>query len=214
MTNKTTGAELWIFILALVLTGDSFSADQAQSGGERAVEFSKLFSRSPLVRRNSQVELKTERERLAPELVAIIEKLSVNPEPRQYEGELHLAVELAGVWKVEEAVDVLVKLIDFELDRRSFPDGDKLPQSAFFPAASALADINGPIVAQAVLFMLESNDKPRRARLGVWVLYKCFGRKTAGLLLSKHAQRSKAEITRVRLEKSTELLSQGEQLIK
>ncbi|MCS7304479.1 MAG: hypothetical protein NZ602_05155, partial [Thermoguttaceae bacterium] len=87
---------------------------------------------------------------------------------------LDCLIGLIEIWRIEEAIPLLLEIVDYELDPRSFGVGGTWGLDALYPAACALVELRvEPIVVLAQLGKLEQDDSReamRKRRLLLWVL--------------------------------------------
>lgn len=133
-----------------------------------------LASDSETERVHAAVELVQVRSAVARPLLDRLRALSRTPE-RVCMGQFHVAVVVAGRYRLEEAVPILVPLIDFSLDPHTFPVGARYQSQAYYPVAIALSKIGGPAVFESVLANLSKPLGERGLRVSAWVLKETLG---------------------------------------
>lgn len=92
---------------------------------------------------------------------------------------VHCALQSVGFWGAREAQGHLFELIGYRLDPTTVPDGVRLPGSAFYPAAHALASL--PLRPEMLFQRMTDGNLP----LLTWVLAETQGMEGAEVLL-KH----------------------------
>ena len=207
---KTLLSSLVVFAITSILHSACGATELGIEAWSAAA--SRLASRELQQRTASTRELINLRLGIKKDLLHNLDKLAQDPD-RTFESPLHLIIEVLGEWRVDEAVIPLVKIIDYEIDRKTMPVGDKLPRSAFFPAAQALAKIGGPTLISAVSARLGSEDNERANRICLWVMFTAYGHQGSKGILSELAVNSDSEVVRTRMEKAIKLLPLGDSLL-
>lgn len=95
---------------------------------------------------------------------------------RDSEGSSAQALGVIGQWRFADFAPVLSENIGFEIDAKTVPVGAKLPPSAPYPAAAALAEIGGKETRQVVLRKLTRTADEKERRLCLWVLTQSEGK--------------------------------------
>src|SRR5688500_6878659 len=57
------------------------------------------------------------------------------PDKKRFASPFHKVLKAIGDWRVEEAVSLLIPLIEFRMDPNSFPIGATFPDDAYYPVA-------------------------------------------------------------------------------
>lgn len=104
---------------------------------------------------------------------------------RRFEGPFHSTVSVLGYLRVKEAVGALLPFIDFQLDPSTMRAGGFGAPSSFYPLASALAEIGGPNVRDAISLMLNYRHPDRTLRACAWVLYEMLGQRIASAAIAE-----------------------------
>ena len=92
---------------------------------------------------------------------------------RRYMSPLHFAIAAVEGWRVLEAEDRLLSIIDYELDVSSLPVGDLVGSDFLFPAVGALVKLR--VDARKVTNAIAQADNDRQVQLLTWVLYQRAG---------------------------------------
>ncbi|MGB2614871.1 MAG: hypothetical protein WBD63_05200 [Phycisphaerae bacterium] len=142
-------------------------------------------------------------------LVEDLKAVVLHEEGRAFQGPRHLAIQQMGIWRLKEAVPLLVDQIDWTLDKSTFPVGDRLAAWAYYPAATALRHIGGREARGAVIEAAVNTDDDRRLRLFGWVLFESDGRKIAEAAVTQRLEGVTNKEMRSRLEKLRAYVAQG-----
>lgn len=177
--NLILNTGVWCTFLALAPLGVSAQEPETEPLG---AIYARLSSAARYTRSSAKDLLVNERARLARKVGGRLKELSRRPDS-SFESELHLLLEVAGEWRIEEVVPELTTLVGFELDRSTFPAGDKHPAYAYFPAAHALSRIAGPYVCKSIVRKLLQENGPKIEQICLWVLFRAYGPKLALLIL-------------------------------
>jgi hypothetical protein len=118
------------------------------------------------------------------QLIASLKQLTKSPD-REALGPFHVSVVLAGRLRINEAVPLLVPLLDFELDSETLPVG--IFAAMHFPVAQTLVEIGGRPVLDSVLQDLSRRIPKERLILDAWILQELLGRESARAVLDAAA---------------------------
>jgi hypothetical protein len=128
---------------------------------------------------------------------------------RSFGSASHLATQVLGQWRVEEAIPALAESIDYRLDPASMPAGKKSSPWALHPAADALRQIGGPTVRAAMLNGIQADADENRVRLYAWVLRAIEGPEAARIHLEVAGTAATAPEVQRRLRRAVELVEAG-----
>jgi hypothetical protein len=87
-----------------------------------------------------------------------------------YHSPVHCAVLAVAGWRVGEAENELLQIVDYEIDVQSVPVGTDLKGEELFPAASALVELRSD--RGRVLNAIATADNMRKVELLTWVLMR------------------------------------------
>lgn len=105
----------------------------------------------------------------------------------RYHSPLHTAITAVQECAILDSTDLLLSMVDYELDPKTFPAGMDVPGSAFFPAAQALVRLR--VGTTDVLRALAAADCERTCRILTWILLERAGDgQRAKHLLEKYAE--------------------------
>jgi len=90
-----------------------------------------------------------------------------------YRSPLHCAIQSVGVWRVYEAEDMLLTLIDYELDTTQLSMGPEMVEGGSFPAAVALVRVKVDITK--ILDAIKLAKSMREVQVLTWILSRCLG---------------------------------------
>ncbi len=142
-----------------------------------------------------------------------LRELSKNTDT-SYQSPLHLTVQALGEWRVEDAVPLLAKIVEYQIDQFAVPVGDKLPAYAYYPAADALRKIGGAYVHKLIVKRLCAEEDAEVVRICVWVLFEAYGEDVAKLLLEAEETRTEDPAIRERLTAAKKLLTEGPAILR
>lgn len=193
---------------AVLLCGTWVGAQVGTQTGRQGAKVDALHTRQFFLPGDEELEPSgSERDkivkRLANELQSLIDKKELD---KRYGAPFHRTVNDIGKWRGEQAVALLVPLVEFRLDPNTFPPGERYPDHAFYPVAVALAEIGGKEVRQAVLQELAGIKDDKKQRLCVWVLQQSEGKEWVETILSTAAKNAQTEKAKQNLEAALKLL--------
>ncbi|TET34604.1 MAG: hypothetical protein E3J72_13585 [Planctomycetota bacterium] len=96
----------------------------------------------------------------------------------------HLAIELLGEYKAEKAVKVLIKNIDYKVEKQIA--GGFTDWFSRYPAANALVKIGLPSVDPLIFKIKRISDNLNMRKVCCWTLNKILGKKMAVFMLKEH----------------------------
>lgn len=173
----------------------------------------RLYDHDQTVRRHASYQLKEERNSLVHVLMNKLRELSKTTDT-SYQSALHLTVQALGEWRVEDAVPLLAKMVDYQIDRTTMTGWDKLPTYAYYPAADALRKIGGEYVHKLIVKRLCTEEDAEVVRICVWVLFEAYGEDVAKLLLEAEQARTEDPAIRERLAAAKKLLTEGPAILR
>ena len=154
------------------------------------------------------------REQLSAQLNADIKAMMGVPDA-SYEGGLHLAIRVAGEYRIETVVPELISHIDYRLDLSTFPSfRGRLTASALYPAAEALVRIGGKQLPELLVQRIRQNENEDTKRACAWVLNEYLGKELATQLLEQAIDRESDDLTRNRLSSALKLLGLEDPILK
>lgn len=130
-----------------------------------------------------------------------------------FEGETHLVLRLIAQWRVDESLTKLTEIVTFKLDAATFPAGIKVAPAAYYPAASAVAEIGGQRAITSMLDKIEKSDEDKDIRICTWVLYKILGEDLAKAGMEQRAESAPAKDIEDRFLHAASLVNKGESLL-
>jgi HEAT repeat protein len=175
----------------------------------------KMSSEDKQTRRRATAELLWFRSEVSSQVREIMRKCATKPDP-SWESTTHLALQVLGRYRDEDAIPIIIGIIDYQIDKSTVPAGDKLARSAYFPAAAALSEMGGQYVAKSLVARLQKEENEKVIRICVWTLFKVCGNDVAAFMLDDEATKhkdEKDEKVRQRLGKAKELLKEGDSLL-
>jgi hypothetical protein len=160
----------------------SFCAAASDTGLTRFVDG--LANENKAIRETALAQLSQMRVEFGKKMVALLDKARAIDD-HAYGGFMHCAIVTSGNWSLTETVPMLVDVIDFELVKGSFPSGDKLPISAYFPATEALIKIGGiDVMNRLVSRIAEAEKGGKTVKACLWTLCQLAGEKMARSLIN------------------------------
>lgn len=87
---------------------------------------------------------------------------------RRYHSPLHAAILAVDAWRVFDAEDILLSMVDYELDPSSLPLGMNVFGDYFYPAARVLVHLR--VDNAKVERAIEAAENPKTLRILTWVL--------------------------------------------
>jgi hypothetical protein len=108
---------------------------------------------------------------------------------RDAAGSLKAAILMAGTYRFDACIPILVEHLTFTLDPSTFPVGARISTTAYYPCATALRQIGNKQVVAAVLDGLKKTNAPDDVKVSSWVLEEVLGNALAERLLSDEVER-------------------------
>lgn len=99
---------------------------------------------------------------------------------RRYYSPLHALILMTETWQLRAADDLLLNLLGYTLDIRSFPIGISVGGSFFFPAAYVLS--RSSIEPGKIVEKMASIKDEKQLRLLLWILTERLGNQTSNYL--------------------------------
>jgi hypothetical protein len=132
---------------------------------------------------------------------------------RRYHSPLHCAILAVDAWQVTRADGSLLEMVDYELDIASLPDGIKMADYEFYPAAMTLVRLRVDVAK--VERALEAAEDTKTLRILTWVLLKREGDdiEKAKRDLGDARSKSHGADERRRISKALGLLDKPSQLL-
>jgi hypothetical protein len=193
-----SSARLLTSICLVVL---SIAAAQADESAPASLA-GQLLSAKKEVRDQTRVQLGEQYRSMCDGLLAALhEAAEKHADDHRYLSPLHCAIVSVGQWRVFEAQDTLIRLIDYQLDSSSLhfmnPSG-----SFFYPAAGALVDMQ--VDPRKVLIRITKTEDDLNRRLLTWVLM----RRTSSADEARRLLRG--EVSNESVQKALQLLDQAQ----
>ena len=115
----------------------------------------------------------------------ILENLSKaidnNQEDTWFYSPLHTAINIIRIWRIKEAEDKLIKIIDYKIDPASLPVGMDVDGSYFFPVIDTLISLRTN--HRKIIEAIANYKNDDQLKLLTWVLHKKFDKESNNILL-------------------------------
>ena len=125
-----------------------------------------------------------------------------------YHGRLDVSIEVAGAYRLVEAVPTLVGAVQLRLDKDTFPAGDRIKTERLYPAALALVKIGDGSMVNALLGRIATDDDDTVARTAAWVLREYLGKSGAANALADEIGRRAKQDEQRRLRTAVALVAE------
>jgi len=132
-----------------------------------------LISQNPLERQAAYKAIIADRENVIGQLLKI---LRVENGDRSYQGSLHRAIDLLGKLRAKEAIESLVRIIEYVPD--NFETEEMIPSQAYYVAASALVEIGQPVIP-AMMAEIKNSSSTKQRNIATWVIMEIEGKNQA-----------------------------------
>jgi len=107
---------------------------------------------------------------------------------RKYGSARYWTIVALGQWRVTRVVPQLIEIMDFQIDRATYPaGGEQRTLSLLYPAAVALSKIGGKDMIRGVL---AHGEEGKDVQLCAWILKDNLGRELALAAVKMQAQRA------------------------
>lgn len=173
-----------VAIVGLVVLGSLDSVAGETSAPAR------LLSAQPHERAQALATLTAEHQLFSKMMQETLKNASTNSRMDcRYHSPLHSAIIAVQECEVLDSTGMLLTMVDYELDPRSFPVGMDVPGYAFFPAAQALVRLR--VNVADILRVLAAANGERTRRVLTWILLERAGgvRQAEQLLLDYAEQK-------------------------
>jgi len=130
---------------------------------------------------------------------------------RRYASPLHYAILAIDRWRVVESEDTLLSVVDYELDRKTLPEGITVGGDFFYPAAGALVRMR--IDTVKVVEAIKSSKTPKRLRILTWMLVQRTERIEEAKGLLQDAAKASSEAAKQNLKQALEFLQRPNDLL-
>jgi len=130
---------------------------------------------------------------------------------RRYASPLHSTILAADAWRVFEAENSLLSVVDYELDRKTLPVGITVGGDFFYPAAGALVRMR--IDTVKVVEAIKSSKTPKRLRILTWMLVQRTERIEEAKGLLQDAAKASSEAAKQNLKQALEFLQRPNDLL-
>jgi len=117
----------------------------------------------------------------------------------------------ADAWRVFEAENSLLSVVDYELDRKTLPVGITVGGDFFYPAAGALVRMR--IDTVKVVEAIKSSKTPKRLRILTWMLVQRTERIEEAKGLLQDAAKASSEAAKQNLKQALEFLQRPNDLL-
>jgi hypothetical protein len=168
-----------------------------------------LDAHDPVARAEALRDIGSLRARIGKRMIEKIQAGLQRPD-NAYNGTLHVSIVAVGDWRIEDAVPLLVKHVDFVLDPQTFPVGARRAASAYYPMAEALVRIQGTILTERVLELFQEPISETKLRAATWVLSQSLDRNAAKNLLDGAIEHAEMDVAIEQLSAARSLLNELE----
>jgi hypothetical protein len=131
---------------------------------------------------------------------------------RTWHSPLHTAILAVDKWRVLEADETLITIVDYSLDEGSIPDGILTSGDDIYPAAKSLVRLRVNI--ERVAEMIKTAENPTKLRILTWVYFKrAASIEKAKASLMESVNKSQINTEKQNINQAIELLSQPSDLL-
>ena len=198
-------------------TAAEVSADTTllrESGENPAVQYTlqyaidKLNSTDRLERLRALSVLTSSYDAVSRQIVQELEQQKGNLD-HTYNGKTYTIVVAAGIYRVADAVPLLIDNITYEIDKSTIPHGAKFSPWVYYPIANALVEIGDGTVIQSVIKQLSTATDEKTITFDALVLDRILGHAMATILLTAARATAPTDKEQARYDSAITLIQKG-----